>query len=406
MGERLKHVLSSRQFDLNFLIKLFRDANSIVELLETRAGRELLTRVLPGYVVGEMFWQESSRTFHSFATSAARLGASVQSERGIARKKKKDGKTITVWELIFSSEMKDAYFEDEVRAWASFYDALILRTPETGLIERAADICDEFGYNVHFINAGDGKDGEHPTQTFLDCFSMIKELGLHLERDWSKLKDYSVAFINDLKNGRTIHSLARVCGLLGMKLIFIAAPGLEMPRDLLDELENKNYNFDVRNTLTHADVYYVGRVQTEYGNDNSSGFSINKRVADENEVKIVMHPFPRSKAGNELPIWKKNDPISKMLSLDKDSRAIYFKQMEYGMPVRMALLKYLLNPSLEFTKLKEERLIHGIRSQCAGCKRIEYHEVGWTEHAPSCGYIQTIAHVLCPKCQPPSGFHL
>src|SRR3989344_7816748 len=88
-GDRLKHILSSRQFDLGFLINLFKDVRLILDLLKTREGRELLTHVLPGYVAGEMFWQESSRTYHSFAAAAERLGMSTPpSERGIKKNRK------------------------------------------------------------------------------------------------------------------------------------------------------------------------------------------------------------------------------------------------------------------------------------------------------------------------------
>ena len=396
MGERLEHILSSRQFDMGFLIHLFRDAMLIMELLKTRDGRELLTHVLPGYVICEIFWQESSRTLHSFASAGARLGASVFHERGI--KKKKNGKT--VWELVFSSAMKDAYFEDEVRAWASCYDALILRTAESGLVARAADICDEFGYDVHFINAGDGPDGEHPTQTLGDIASMAFGLGLDFERDFSKFKNYSIAFLNDIERGRTIHSLAPVCGDLGMTLKFIPSHGNHVPRNLLDELERKKYKFEIHSSLTEADIFYVTRHQAEYGNENLQGFSIDKKTADKYGVKLVMHPFPRTKKGNELPIWRKNDLDSHGVSMDKDPRAMYFKQMELGVSVRMALLKHLLNPNLDFKKLREEKLIRGLKSQCICCNRMEYQELGWTENSPACGYIQTIPHIFCPRCEP------
>lgn len=401
MEQNLKHILSSRQFDLNFLVKLFRDTYSIINLLQTRDGKELLTHVLPGHVIGEMFWQESSRTFHSFATAASRLGANVFSERGIKKVKKQNGILKPKWELVFSSEMKDAYFEDEVRAWASFYDALILRTAEEGLVARAAEICDDFGYKVHFINAGDGKDGEHPTQTLLDLFTIFHGLGLNIESDWSRLQNHSIAFINDCKNGRTIHSLARVCGtVLGMKLIFVSPAGLEMPRHLLDELEQKKCIFEERQSLAHADVFYVTRLQKEYGGNSEHGFIVNKKAADEFCVKLIMHPFPRTKLGNELPIWRKNDSESHSVSLDKDPRAMYFKQMDFGKYARMALLKYLLNPSLEFTKLQEEKLVRSIRSQCISCHRIEYQDIGWAENSPQCGYIQTLPHIFCPNCRP------
>lgn len=404
--EKLKHVLSSKQFGLGFFINLYKDTALILELMKTREGRELLTHILPGYVLGEMFWQESSRTYHSFAVAAQRLGADVNSERGVKKTRLKDGKRLTRWELVFSSEAKDAYFEDEVRAWASFYDALVFRTAEEGLVARAAAICDEFGYDVPIINAGDGK-GEHPTQTLLDGFTVVGSLGLNLEKDWSRLKNYSVAFINDGKNSRTIHSLAWVLGVLfKMKLIFIAPPGLEMPQEFLKELKIADCEYEERSELRTADVYYVTRLQEEYFKSQKefekyrNHFSITRQVADKYGVKVVMHPFPRSKTGNELPIWLPSKPETHAISLDKDPRAIYFYQMAVGVPVRMALLKYLLNPHLDLKKLKEEKLIRSVKNQCAMCNRIEYHELGWTELAPKEGYLQGIPHIFCPKCRP------
>lgn len=395
MGERLRHIISSRQFDLGFLIKLYKDTVTIQKLLETRQGMELLSSILPGHVVGEIFWQESSRTFHSFASAAGRLGAKVVSERGM---KQKSGK----WFLAFSSAVKDAYFEDEVRAWASFYDLLILRTAEEGLVGRAVEILEEFHYDIPVVNAGDGI-GEHPTQTLLDCFALLYGLGLDIEKDWQKLSHYSAAFINDCKYSRTIHSLALVLGkIFKMPLIFIAPPGLEAPKTLLDELDRSQVNYTLTDSLCPASVYYVTRLQKEYFKNPQDFerykkyFSITIQVADRFGVRVVMHPFPRSKKGGELPIWLPSDPSTHLISLDKDPRAVYFYQMRVGVPLRMALLKYLLNPYLELQSLKEEYLRRSFRVQCAVCKRLESPELGWSEKAIS--YIPTLPHVLCPQC--------
>ncbi|KKT28458.1 hypothetical protein A3G55_01260 [Candidatus Giovannonibacteria bacterium RIFCSPLOWO2_12_FULL_44_25] len=407
MNDRLKHILSSRQFTLGFLVNLYKDVRLILDLMKTREGRELLTCVLSGHVIGEFFWQESSRTYHSSAVSAQRLGADVNSERGVQKTRLKNGKRVTRWELIFSSEMKDAHFEDEVRAWASFYDALILRTAEEGLVGRAAAICDEFGYNTHCINAGDGK-GEHPTQTLVDGFSICSGLGLDIEHDWQKLKNYTVAFINDPKHSRVIHSLATMLAKLNMRLVSISPPGFEMPKEILADLRARypDVNIVESNEFLPADVYYITRLQEEYFRSEKkfkkyrSYFSVTKKVADKYGVKVVMHPFPRSKHGNELPIWLPNKPETWIDSLDKDPRAMYFYQMAVSVPVRMALLKYLLNPGLDLNKLRQEKLIHGIKNQCVVCSRMEYYELGWTEFAPKGGYLQGLPHVICPKCQP------
>ena len=402
MGERLKDIVSPDQFDLNFLIHNARDTNIIRELLLTREGKDLLTHVLPGYMIGEFFWQESSRTYHRFATAGERLGARVKDERGVKRTKIRNGHRITKWELIFSSEMKDAHLEDEARAWASYYDALILRTPEEGMVARIINILREFGYDIPVINAGDGK-GHHPTQALLDAYALPTSLGLDIEKDWKLLSSHKVAFVGDCAGSRVVHSLAPILGkIFKMPISFIAPKGLEAPAWLLKDLKSAGVDCQEYDTLQDASAYYVIRLQDEYSNNAAlqSYFSITRKVADQHGVRVVMHPFPRSKTGNELPIFLPSDPRTHELSLDKDPRAFYFYQMAVGMPVSMALLKYLLNPYLDLKKLKEERLIRGIRSQCAGCNRIEYHELGWTEFPPACGYIQTVPHIFCPKCRP------
>ena len=411
MDSRLKDIVSPDQFDLNFLIHNARDTNIIRELLLTREGKDLLTHVLPGYMIGEFFWQESSRTYHSFAAAGEHLGARVKDERGVKRTKVKNGARTVKWELIFSSEMKDAHLEDEVRAWASFYDALILRTPEEGMVARIINILREFGYDAPVISAGDGK-GHHPTQSLLDAYVLPGSLGLDIEKDWKLLSSHRVAFVGD-GGSRVVHSLAPIFGkIFKMPISFITPKGLGAPAWLLKDLKSANVDYEERDTLRDASVYYVIRLQDEYLKKAKNAsvlqnyYSITKKVADQYNVRIVMHPFPRSKTGNELPIWLPSDPKTHEVSLDKDPRAFYFYQMFVGMPVRMALLKYLLNPYLDLKKLKEERLIRQIRSQCVSCNRIEYHELGWAEYPPACGYIQTLPHIFCPKCQPPSGFHL
>lgn len=397
--DRLKHILSSRQFDLGFLVNLYKDAALIQDLLKTREGKELLTHVLPGYVIGEIFWQESSRTLHSFASAAHRLGAHVVAERGAKRIKIKNGKKVMRWELPFSSAMKDAWLEDEVKAWASFYDLLIFRTPPDIEIDYLRVVLEDGGYDVPLVSAGDGPR-EHPTQTLLDTFSIFYGLGLDPERDWSKLEKYSVLFVNDNKNARVIHSLAPTLAKFNMKLGFASTPGFEMPDYLREGLKNAGCDFVETKELIPADVYYVTRHQSEYGMADERGFVVNKSVADKYGVKVVLHPFPRSKAGGELPIYLADRPETSLESLDKDKRAFYFYQMMVGVPVRMALLKYLLNPHLDFKKLKEQKLIRGIKSQCASCQRIEYEDLGWTEHPPKEGYLQGLPHIFCSECRP------
>lgn len=400
--DRLHDITSSRTFSLGFLISLFKDAAYIQSLLTTREGKELLTHVLPGYVICEIFYQESSRTLHSFAAAGGRLGATVMSERGMKRIYEENGKTITKWELVFSSEEKDAYFEDEVTAWASCYDLLIMRTGEKGLVERAIKTLKERKLDIPIINAGDGP-GEHPTQTLIDIFSLFMSLGLDIEKDWSRMSNYSIAFVNDCKS-RAVRSLAYALGtLFRMPLLFIYPPGLEPSSELLSELSSAHVPYTLHHDLQPAHIYYVTRLQEEYIEDKSrldeyrKYFSITKQVADSFDIQKVMHPFPRSKKGNELPIWLPHLPETHEISLDTDSRAIYLYQMFVGVPVRAALLKYLLNPYFEFITLERERLERSFRVQCASCGRLESNLLGWSEKpAP---YLRTLPHILlCPAC--------
>ena len=185
-----------------------------------------------------------------------------------------------------------------------------------------------------------------------------------------------------------------------MHLGFASTPGFKIPDSLREELKIAGCDFIETDELVPADVYYVTRHQSEYEGAGKQGFSVGKSVADEYGVKVVLHPFPRSKKGNELPIYLINKPETLMESLDKDERAFYFYQMAIGVPVRMALLKYLLNPYLDLKRLQEEKLIRGIKNQCARCNRVEYHELGWTDSPPKCGYIQTLSHLFLPKCRP------
>ncbi|MDP2668497.1 MAG: hypothetical protein Q8P07_01535 [bacterium] len=394
MEERLTDILSVKQYSLGFLSRIYRDSEEISRLMTTRQGKRLLINVLPGYVIGEIFWQQSSRTFHSFASAGHRLGAQVVAERGVYNEEKKR------WELLFSSETKDAWLEDEAKSWASCYDLLILRTPPDIEIRYLVDNLRDFGYQVPFINAGDGPR-EHATQTLIDGFALLQGLGLNFDSDHGKLKGRTVAFIND-GNARVVKSLAWfLAKYFKMNLAFSSKPGLEVSQEFIAELRQECPDVDITESheLVRADAYYVVRNQTEYGVSQDC-FSVTRQVADKYEVKAILHPFPRSKHGNELPIWLPNDPQTHSVSPDKDPRAMYLYQMKIAIPIRMALLKYLLNPDLDLKKLQEERLVREIRSQCVSCKRIEYQEVGWTENPPQCGYIQTIPHIFCPKCQP------
>jgi aspartate carbamoyltransferase len=202
---------------------------------------------------------------------------------------------------------------------------VVLRHPEVGSAARAAKYA-----RKPVLNAGDGI-GEHPTQALLDALTIKEELG-HID-------GLTVTMLGDLKNGRTIHSLARLLSLYKVKLNYVAPEILRAPPELVTELSNQGvdqYEFDtLEGVLEETDVLYVTRVQKERFEDPKDYEKVAGAYMIDTEVMkaakdrmIVMHPLPRV------------TEIS--MDFDDDPRAAYFRQMEYGLYVRMALLAMVL----------------------------------------------------------------
>lgn len=183
------------------------------------------------------------------------------------------------------------------------------------------------------INAGDGV-GEHPTQALLDIFTIREEIGT--------VNGLTITMVGDLKHGRTVHSLARILTLYNVQMRFVSPPNLEMPTEIVKLLESKGINQKVYSTLEdvlpETDVLYMTRIQRErFENENDYQkacglFVVTPQLMTRAKRKmIVMHPLPR--------LFE----ISK--EFDNDPRAAYFRQAEYGMYVRMALLAMVLGRS-------------------------------------------------------------
>jgi aspartate carbamoyltransferase len=226
----------------------------------------------------------------------------------------------------YSSVAKGESLPDTVRTLGCYADVIVLRHPEVGSAALAAQYA---GKPV--INAGDGV-GEHPTQALLDTFTIREELG--------RLDNLTVTMLGDLKYGRTVHSLARLLTQFnGIRLNCVSPKILRMPRDVMDEVAEKGIpqkeHTMLDKLLPETDVLYVTRVQRERFEDAAvyekvkNAFIITPDVmkAAKKEM-IVMHPLPRI------------TEIS--MDFDDDPRAAYFRQMEYGLYVRMALLAMVL----------------------------------------------------------------
>jgi aspartate carbamoyltransferase len=235
------------------------------------------------------------------------------------------GSVIPINQVTFSSVSKGESLPDTVRTLECYADVIVLRHPEVGSAALAAKYA-----RKPVLNAGDGI-GEHPTQALLDTLTIKEELG-HID-------GLTVTMLGDLKNGRTIHSLARLLSLYKVKLNYVAPDILRMPEELITELSAKGVDqveaSSLDAVLPETDVLYVTRVQKERFVDLADYDKVaGAYVIDPDVMKnakermIVMHPLPRV------------TEIS--MEFDDDPRAAYFRQMEYGLYIRMALLAMVL----------------------------------------------------------------
>src|SRR5512138_3698313 len=300
-----QHILSVAQFartDLEYIFAVAEEMHTMVELVGT-------FDLLKGKILASLFYEPSTRTSSSFTSAMERLGGSV----------------IPINEVKYSSVAKGESLPDTVRSLESYSDVIVIRHPEVGSAALAAKFA-----RKPVINAGDGI-GEHPTQALLDAFTIREEIG-HID-------GLTITLLGDLKHGRTVHSLARLLSLYKVKLNYVAPDILRMPAELIDELSNRRVEQHESPTLDGVlpgtDVLYVTRVQKERFTDESVYESVKGAyVIDPNVMKsarermIVMHPLPRV------------GEIS--MDVDDDPRAAYFRQMEYGLYVRMALLAMVL----------------------------------------------------------------
>ena len=294
-------ILSVKQFnhrDLDIIFDVARDMREMVD-------RQGAVDILKGKLLSNLFYEPSTRTSSSFAAATQRLGGNV----------------IQINNVTFSSVSKGEELRDTIRSMGSYSDAIVLRHPDEGSADIAAEVSEK-----PIINAGDGI-GEHPPQALLDIFTIVEELGT--------IDGLTVTMLGDLKYGRTVHSLAKLLALYDVKLNFVAPDLLKAPTALVDSLIESGVgpckHVDLDSIISETDVLYVTRVQQERFVDQSVYEKVNRSYAVNvdtmdiaKERMIVMHPLPRV------------DEISR--AVDKDPRAAYFRQMEYGMYVRMALL--------------------------------------------------------------------
>jgi aspartate carbamoyltransferase catalytic subunit len=321
------------------MVALFNLADEMAAKMPAQYG------ICRGKVMASLFFEPSTRTRLSFEAAMHRLGGSV----------------ITASDVGASSLAKGESIADTAKIVGSYADIIVVRHPWEGAAKVVADYA-----GIPVINAGDGGH-QHPTQTLLDLYTIIKER--------QDIKGLKIALWGDLKYGRTTHSLIFALARFGADILFCPSPGLEVPKHIIDKLvteyggeverlagankTDKDNIFPVDAIYTTpnsphqlammpdismqvelrdgVDALYVTRPQKERfsAGEDSQNLKGKYPVVDKKLLRgrafrksLVMHPLPRV---DELAY-----------EVDADKRSMYFKQAARGVPVRMALIAALL----------------------------------------------------------------
>ena len=309
-GLRGRSLLEPLDFDAREIEALLDLANQIIQ------NPNYFEEVANNRLLGSLFFEPSTRTRLSFESAMMRLG----------------GKVLGFSEANSSSVAKGESIADTVKTVACYSDILVMRHPKEGAPRVALS-----GIDIPLINAGDGGH-QHPTQTLTDLLTIREEKG--------RLDNLVIGMCGDLKFGRTVHSLCKAMARYeNIKIVLISPSELRIPDFIRKEVLAKN-NIEtlelenLQEALPMLDVLYMTRVQKErFFNEQDYIRLKDTYILDSQKMRLakadlaVLHPLPRV---NEIAP-----------ELDTDPRALYFKQMKYGMFVRMALIVALLGLRVE-----------------------------------------------------------
>lgn len=261
-------------------------------------------------IVGSLFFEPSTRTRLSFTSAAYRLGAKVLGFDSPDATSLKKGESL----------------RDTIKMTEAYSDIIVMRHNRDGAARFAADIA-----KVPVINAGDGAN-EHPSQTLLDLYTIEKEFG--------NIDGKKVAFVGDLKYGRTVHSLTKALEMFNCEFYFIAPEEIQIPEYIVRELEKKGIKYhilnDYKEVLKEIDVLYMTRIQKErFDNPEDYEKVAGIYIIDKESIlgkckenMIILHPLPRV---DEIKI-----------DLDDTKHAKYFEQAANGVPTREAIFSIAL----------------------------------------------------------------
>ncbi len=300
----MRHLMSPLDFSVEELDKLFDLAEDI------EASPEKYAHACDGQVLATCFYEPSTRTRLSFESAMIHLG----------------GKVLGFSDAANSSASKGESVSDTIRVISCFADICAMRHPKEGAPMVAAEKS-----GIPVINAGDGGH-QHPTQTLTDLLT-IRSLK-------HRLDNMTIGLCGDLKFGRTVHSLIRaLVRYENVRFIFISPEELRVPDYITDMLKEKNIPYEevirLENVMPSLDILYMTRVQKErFFNEEDYVRLKDFYILDKAKMEyarpdmLILHPLPRV---NEISV-----------EIDDDPRAAYFKQVQYGVYVRMALILTLL----------------------------------------------------------------
>ncbi|MGG7076891.1 aspartate carbamoyltransferase [Clostridium sardiniense] len=300
-----KHLIDPMDFTIGQLEEIFELAHQIIE------NPKEYSHICDGKILATLFYEPSTRTRFSFEAAMMRLGGNI----------------LGFSEPNSSSASKGETLADTIKMVSIYSDIIAMRHPREGSA-RVASMYSE----VPVINAGDGGH-QHPTQTLTDLLT-IKSLK-------GSLSNQTIGLCGDLKYGRTVHSLIKAMSRYeGNKFVLISPKELKIPDYIRDEILKKN-NIEFKeverleDVIEEMDILYMTRIQKErFFNEKEYLRLKDSYILDMDKMNlakedmIVMHPLPRV---NEIAV-----------EVDSDKRAAYFKQAEYGMYARMALICKLL----------------------------------------------------------------
>lgn len=322
------HILSINQFDRGDIQRIF----EVADTMEPYALRHKVTRVLEGAILGNMFFEPSTRTRVSFGAAFNLLGGNVRETTGF------ESSSITKGESLY----------DTARVLSGYSDVICMRHPASGSVAEFAE-----GSRVPVINGGDGPN-EHPTQALLDLYTIRREL--HSKN--RGIDGLRIAMIGDLKHGRTVHSLSKLlCVFSNIHLTLISPKELAMPDYIVEALREAGHTVtitdDLHHNISNIDIAYSTRIQEErFMNKQEADqyrgrYRLNQRIYTQycEPNTVIMHPLPRDSRAdaNELD----ND-------LNANPNLAIFRQTDNGVLVRMALFALVLNVADQVDKYSRE----------------------------------------------------